>query len=212
MQIAAALSTPTRNLLLILHSIMNPNKNTTSSLPEGVVVYCASSSAIDPVYLSTARTMGSLIAESGLTLVCGGGVGGMMAAAIEGAVEADGEAVGVLPRFMIEKSWDHPRLSRCIVTESMHERKQTMVSMSRAAVALPGGIGTLDELAEIMTWRQLGLFSGAVIIVNTDGYYDRLIEMFDFMRSRNFMRGGVIPATVVSTPEEAIEIINNLHK
>ncbi|MDE5915944.1 MAG: TIGR00730 family Rossman fold protein, partial [Duncaniella sp.] len=89
---------------------MKPN----NALPSGVVVYCASSSDIDPLYLSVARRMGELIAASGLTLVCGGGAGGMMAAAIEGAVDASGEAVGVLPHFMIEKGWNHPRLTRCI--------------------------------------------------------------------------------------------------
>ena len=185
---------------------MKPN----NALPSGVVVYCASSSDIDPLYLSVASRMGELIAASGLTLVCGGGAGGMMAAAIEGAVDASGEAVGVLPHFMIEKGWNHPRLTRCIDTESMHHRKHTMASMSRAAIALPGGIGTLDELAEIMTWHQLSLFNGPVIIVNTDGYYDYLIALFDSMQAKGFMRGGVIPAAVVASPEEAMEIIDRI--
>lgn len=176
--------------------------------PQGVAVYCASSSDISPVYLDTARRMGALLASSRLPLVCGGGAGGMMAAAIEGAVDAGGEAIGVLPGFMMERNWNHPRLTRCIVTDSMHTRKQTMASMARAAVALPGGIGTLDELAEIMTWHQLGLFTGPVLIVNTDGFYDHLIALFDSMRSKGFMRGGLIPATVVATPEEAMDIIN----
>lgn len=184
----------------------------TNELPAGVVVYCASSSDIDVRYLDAARRMGELIAGAGLTLVCGGGAGGMMATAIEGAVDAGGEAVGVLPHFMIEKGWNHPRLTRCIDTESMHHRKMTMASMSRAAVALPGGIGTLDELAEIMTWNQLGLFNGPVIIVNTDGYYDLLVSLFGSMQSKGFMRGGRIPATVVSTPEEAMDIINGIER
>lgn len=175
----------------------------------GVVVYCASSSTIDPKYMQVARTTGSLIAASGLSLVCGGGAGGMMAAAIEGAVDAGGEAVGVLPEFMMHKRWNHPRLSRCIVTDSMHSRKMTMASMSCAAIALPGGIGTLDELAEIMTWHQLGLFTGPVIIVNTDGYYDPLLDMFRRMSDLNFMRDGLIPARVAAGPDEAMTIIRN---
>lgn len=176
--------------------------------PDGVVVYCASSSTIDQKYMQVARSAGALIASSGLKLVCGGGAGGMMAAAIEGALEAGGEAVGVLPEFMIRKNWNHPRLSECIVTDSMHSRKMTMASMSCAAVALPGGIGTLDELAEIMTWHQLGLFKGPVIIVNTDGYYDPLLDMFRRMADLDFMRDGLIPASVVATPQEAIGLIN----
>ena len=108
---------------------------------------------------------------------------------------------------MIERGWAHPDLTEVISTPTMHVRKETMASMSRAAVALAGGIGTLDELCEIMTWHQLGLFAGPVIIVNTDGFYDPLIEMFGRMQSQQFMRGGVIPAVVVSTPEEAIDVI-----
>lgn len=175
----------------------------------GVAVYCASSSEISPVFIDVARRMGALLASSSIPLVCGGGAGGMMAAAIEGAVDAGGVAVGVLPHFMMEKRWNHPRLTVCIDTESMHVRKQTMASLSRVAVALPGGIGTLDELAEIMTWHQLGLFTGPVVIVNTDGYYDLLVSLFDSMRDKGFMRGGNIPATIVRTPEEAMEIIRN---
>ena len=90
----------------------------------------------------------------------------------------------------------------------MHVRKQTMASMSCAAVALAGGIGTLDELCEMMTWHQLGLFTGPVIIVNTDGFYDPLIEMFGKMQALSFMRGGDIPAVVVATPAEAMAVIN----
>ena len=178
-------------------------------LPKGVAVYCASSSQIDPKYMAVARRMGVLLAENSLPLICGGGAGGMMAAAIEGCVDSLGTAVGVLPRFMMDKGWNHPGLTLTIETESMHHRKQTMASMASAAVALPGGIGTLDELAEIMTWHQLGLFTGPVIIVNTDGFYDRLLRLFGEMNDRGFMRGDVIPARVAATPDEAMDMIND---
>lgn len=180
---------------------------TNDKIPEGVAVYCASSSDIDEKYMDVARRMGRLIAENGLTLVCGGGAGGMMAAAIEGCRQAEGKAIGVLPEFMMAKKWNHPQLSETIVTDSMHTRKRTMAEMARGTVALPGGIGTLDELAEIMTRRQLGLFNHPVVIVNTDGYYDSLLRLFDEMRERGFMRGAYIPAETVSTPEQALEII-----
>lgn len=181
---------------------MNPNE-----LPAGVAVYCASSSEIDPKYMAVARRTGALLAAAGVPLVCGGGAGGMMAAAIEGCVGASGIAVGVLPQFMMEKKWNHPLLSRTVVTDSMHSRKQTMASMSRGAIALPGGIGTLDELAEIMTWHQLGLFPHPVVIVNTDGFYDSLLRLFAEMDSRGFMRAGGIPAAVAADPDEALRII-----
>ncbi|MDE6555628.1 MAG: TIGR00730 family Rossman fold protein, partial [Duncaniella sp.] len=169
--------------------------------PSGVAVYGASRSTIAPVYLEAARRMGRLIARAGLTLVCGGGRGGMMAAAIDGAIEAGGPAVGVLPHFMIERDWADPRLTRTIDTPDMHIRKATMASLSRAVVAMAGGIGTLDELAEMMTWRQLHLFAGSVIIVNTEGFFDPLIEMFDRMTAQGFMRPGGLPAVIVDTPE-----------
>lgn len=178
-----------------------------TDLPNGVAVYCASSSRVPAIYLDTARHMGALIAGAGLRLVCGGGRAGLMGAAIDGALQAGGEAVGVLPQFMIERGWAHEGLTRTVATPTMHVRKQTMASMSRAVIALAGGIGTLDELAEMMTWRQLGLFGGEVIIVNTAGFYDPLVDMFDRMREQGFMRDDTLPAIVVGTPEEAMEVI-----
>lgn len=173
----------------------------------GVAVYCASSDRVDRVFLDSARRMGQLLAANGLDLVCGGGRMGLMGAAIEGATEAGGRAVGVLPQFMIDRGWAHPALTETISTPSMHVRKYTMADRACGAVALAGGIGTLDELAEIMTWHQLGLFKGPVVIVNTDGFYDSLIEMFETMRRRGFMRGDVIPARVATTPDEALAMI-----
>ncbi len=174
---------------------------------KGVAVYCASSSDIHPRYITAARETGALIARAGLDLVCGGGAGGLMAAAIEGAVDAGGRAVGVLPQFMIDKGWAHPRLTEMIATPGMHVRKATMADLSRAAIALAGGIGTLDELCEMMTWHQLGLFAGPVILVNTAGFYDPFIAMLDRMMAEGFMRGGVLPVTIVSTPEDALDNI-----
>ncbi|MDE6177810.1 MAG: TIGR00730 family Rossman fold protein [Duncaniella sp.] len=171
------------------------------------VIYGASSGLIPGVYLDAARTLGRILAERGYTLVSGGGKRGVMGHAIEGASEAGGRTVGVLPGFMIERGWAHPSLSEVISTPTMHVRKATMAGMSCAAIALAGGIGTLDELAEMMTWSQLKLFGGPVVIVNTEGFYDPLLEMFRKMRDLGFMRGGVIPATVVSTPEEAVAVI-----
>lgn len=177
------------------------------TLPDGVAVYCASSHRVSQKYLDVARRMGELIARSGLTLVCGGGRLGLMGAAIEGAVGASGRAVGVLPQFMIEKEWNHPDLTEIISTPDMRERKQTMERLSRAAVALAGGIGTLDELAEMMTRVQLGLFAGPVIIVDTEGFYAPLVAMFAKMKEQGFMRGDEAPVIVVATPEEAMEVI-----
>lgn len=170
-------------------------------------MYCASSQDVDPKYLAAARETGRLIALSGRPLISGGGVFGLMAASIEGTLEAGGTAVGVLPGFMMSRGWAHPRLSETIVTETMYERKRTLASLSQAAIALPGGIGTLDELMELMTRRQLGLYDGPVVIVNTDGYYDPLIDMFARMIDQRFMRDGKLHAFIASTPSEAMDAI-----
>lgn len=174
---------------------------------DGVVVYCASSSQVPTECLDAALEMGRLIARADLTLVTGGGYRGLMACTIDGSLEEGGRVTGVLPHFMLERGWAHKGLTRCIDTPSMHVRKDTMASLSMAAVALPGGIGTLDELCEIMTWHQLGIFTGPVVIVNTGGFFDPLIAMFDRMRELGFMRGGIIPVHVVATPAEAIDYI-----
>ena len=112
------------------------------SITDAICVYGASSSRIDPIYKDAARQTGQLIAMSGCPLVCGGGRGGLMAQAIEGANSKGGITIGVLPQFMIDRQWQHPDLGRMIATPDMHRRKQTMASMSRAVIALPGGIGT----------------------------------------------------------------------
>lgn len=173
----------------------------------GVVVYCSSSSDVPEKYLEAAKEMGTLIAESGFTLVTGGGYRGLMASSIDGALAAGGKVTGVLPHFMIERGWAHEGLTNRLDTPSMHVRKQTMADMSVAAVALPGGIGTLDELCEIMAWKQLGLFSGKVVLVNTDGFFEPLIAMFSAMCEEGFMRGGELPVKIVATPQEAMEYI-----
>lgn len=159
-----------------------------NSAKKGVVVYCASSSNIAPEYFEQARLTGRLLAQAGVPVISGGGSAGLMAAVIEGAVEAGGEAIGVLPGFMIEKGWDHPMLTRRIVTETMHERKKLMADMSRAAIALPGGVGTLDELFEIITWRQLHIYNGNVVICNIAGFYDLLFQHLCHTAEAGFMR------------------------
>lgn len=164
---------------------MNKPENVNERM--AVTVYGASSSKIDTAYIDAARELGSAIAEKGYTLVNGGGRGGLMAASIEGALSRHGECVGVLPQFMVDRQWNHPMLTKMVVTESMHERKSLMASLSRAAVALPGGVGTLEELLEIITWRQLGLYPGHVIIYNVNGYFDPLIQMLERSIEQKFM-------------------------
>lgn len=174
---------------------------------KAICIYGASISRIDPIYVEQAFETGRLIALSGHTLVCGGGRGGLMAAAIEGALDAEGSAVGVLPQFMIDREWQHPKLTELISTSTMHVRKETMASLSAAVIALPGGIGTLEELLEIITWRQLRLYDGNVVILNTNGYYNPLLQMLEKCSSEGFMRPGNHRLFEVATnPQEAINL------
>lgn len=154
---------------------------------KAVVIYGASSERIAERFKTETFRLGQLLAEGGYTVVSGGGKAGLMRAAIEGAASAGGKTIGVLPQFMIERDWQHPALSQMIVTESMHQRKHTMASLSCGAIACPGGCGTLEELMEIITWRQLGLFKGNVVIFNIDHYYDPLLEMLRRTIEMGFM-------------------------
>ncbi len=172
-----------------------------------ICIYGASSEDIAPVFKTDAFRVGELVASAGRTLVCGGGRAGLMRAAIDGALSAGGKAVGVLPRFMIEKKWQHPQLSEIVVTGSMHQRKEKMAALSSAAIAFPGGCGTYEELLELITWRQLNLWRGNIVILNTDGYYDSLIDQLRKSLQLGFMRPeheGLF--SVASTPEEAVEL------
>ena len=173
---------------------------------KAICIYGASSSRIADTYMDDAFAVGELIARKGYALVSGGGRGGLMASAIDGALSAGGEAIGVLPEFMIEKEWHHLSLTRMITCPDMHTRKRTMAEMSSGVIALPGGVGTLDELMEIITWRQLSLYKGNIVILNTNGFYDPLFEMLDRIARQRFMRPSRKKLwSVATTPEEAVE-------
>lgn len=178
--------------------------------PNTICVYCASSSRVDNLYMETATRLGSLMAQQGITLVTGGGCQGLMCAVEEGALDNGGKAIGVIPQFMIEAGWQHQSLTELRITESMHERKKMMADLSDAAIALPGGCGTMEELLEVITWKQLGLYPHPIIILNTGGYYDALIQQLQHAVEEHFM--GEIHSKIWSvayTPEEALELIEN---
>lgn len=175
---------------------------------KSIAVYCASSNKVRPSYMEAAEKLGAIFAAQGIRLIYGDGGIGLMAAVAKGVLDAGGAAVGVIPRFMVEQEWNNPRSTQTIVTETMHERKATICQMADAMVALPGGIGTFEELLECLTWKQLGLHSCPVVILNTDGYYDRLIACIDYMIEEQMMR----PIhremfVVVSHPEDVLTAI-----
>lgn len=155
-----------------------------------------------------ARDLGRRIAEAGLPVINGGGARGLMAAVSDGALAAGGEAIGVIPRFMVDKGFCHPALSRTIITDDMHERKRTMAEMSVGAIALPGGVGTFEELMEILTWQKLSLYGGPVVILNQEGYYEPLLQMLDKAKQLHFSSESEGAGRYVATDAaEAVDFI-----
>ena len=175
-----------------------------------VCVFCASSANIDERYLEAARELGRLLAEGGWRCVNGGGAVGLMGAVTDGALDADGEVTGVIPKFMVDNGWCYDRLEDVIVTADMHQRKQMMSEMADAVIAMPGGVGTLEELLETLTWRQLGLVKVPVIILNTLGYYDGLLAMLHHAIDEGFMKSSHAALwQVATTPAEAIALLED---
>lgn len=175
--------------------------------PKGITVYCASSTDLAPEYFAAARLLGEEIARTGLPLVTGAGNMGLMGAVNSAAIGAGGLTIGVIPEFMVERGWQHTGLDELIVTPDMHDRKSTMASLARGVIALPGGIGTFEELCEIITWRQLGLFAGNVVILNVNDYYKPLLDMFTAAVGQGFMRPDHVRLYSVATaPREAVKM------
>ena len=175
---------------------------------KNVCVYSASSTKIAPVYFAVAEELGHLLASKGINLINGAGSIGLMAATSNAALASGGTVTGVIPRFMIEQGWHHTGLTRLVETETMHERKHLMAEMSDGIIALPGGCGTLEELLEIITWKQLGLYLKPIIVLNIDGYFNPLLEMLQKAIDENFMRpehGNIW--VVANTPEEAVQLL-----
>lgn len=184
--------------------MMNPTVNYINK----VCVYSASSTQIDEAYFTAARTLGTLLAEKGISLINGAGKMGLMAAVTDAVMQHGGEAIGVIPRFMVEQGWHHTGMSQLLVVNDMHERKQTMARLSDAVIALPGGCGTLEELLEVITWKQLGLYLNPIILLNTKGYFTPLLEMMQRAVDEHFMRTQHAAIwRVAQTPEEAVEML-----
>ena len=173
-----------------------------------VCVYCASSTKIDSVYFGAARELGALLGQRQIRLINGAGNMGLMSAVSDAALRAGGEVTGVIPRFMVEQGWHHTGLTKLIETETMHERKRMMADLSDGVIALPGGCGTLEELLEIITWKQLGLYLNPIVILNINGFYDSLLGMLQRAVDENFMRKEHSAIwKVASEPEEAVNLL-----
>ena len=157
-------------------------------LMKNIAVYCASSSQVRQVYYDEAYRLGQLFAREHIGVVYGDGGIGLMGALARGVLSEKGEITGVIPQFMVDEGWNNPASTRTIVVQTMHERKARIAEMADGMVALPGGIGTFEELLECLTWKQLGLHTKPVVILNTEGYYDHLLMAIDRMVEEKFMR------------------------
>jgi uncharacterized protein (TIGR00730 family) len=152
-----------------------------------VCVFCGSGAGKNPVYAEAAKEMGTLLSNSKSTLVYGGGNIGLMGIIADQVLALGGRVIGIIPDFLMKKEVGHTALTQLEVVGSMHERKRRMADLADVFIALPGGWGTLDELAEILTWKQLGLITGSVGILNTHHYFDTLITQMQTMEAEGFL-------------------------
>ena len=170
-----------------------------------VCVFAASSSRIDGEYSIAASRLGSLLSGAGMEVIYGGGGIGLMGMLADSVLAGGGRITGIIPGFMKAEGWGHTGLSEMIVTRDMGERKKRMFELADGIVALPGGIGTIEELTEAITLKQLGLFRGPVILLNTLGFYNAFIEFLEHMIEGHFMRQEHRKIwDVVNSPEEVL--------
>jgi uncharacterized protein (TIGR00730 family) len=175
-----------------------------------ICVYCASGTKIKPVYFQAAEQLGKIFAEQQIHLIYGAGNMGLMGKIADTMLALGARVTGIIPQFMYDRNWYHPNLSTIIITNTMHERKQWMTDAADAIVVLPGGIGTMEEALEAITWKQLGLFNKPIVILNTEGYYDPLLQALNRAADENFMRD--IHKNLwqtVTQPEEVLPAIEN---
>ena len=169
-----------------------------------ICVYCGSNPGKDPVYLEAATAMARTFAERGLRIVYGGAQVGVMGAVADAALAAGGEVVGVIPQLLVDREVAHQGLTELHVVGTMHERKALMAELSDAFVALPGGIGTLEELIEVYTWSYLGIHDKPFAVLNTAGYYDGLTAFLDHTVAQGFLRPEVRAGLLVAADAEAL--------
>jgi len=200
--------------------IKNSAARPTTTIPgiNNVCVFCGSGSGKSPLFAETARRFGRDLAEAGVGLVYGGGGLGLMGEVARAVLKHKGHVTGIIPSFLSEKERMLRDVQEMIVTEDMHQRKRLMFERSDAFVALPGGIGTLEELVEQLTWSQLGRHTKPIVLANIDGFWDPLCALLDHMRAQAFIRDGmnvrfitvdraedILPAIATAVPEQPKE-------
>ena len=175
---------------------------------KSLAVFCGSKGGINPQYVEDTRKLGVILAQKSITVIYGGGNKGIMGAVANASLENNGKVVGVIPEFLSSLEHRHDALTETVNTETMHERKQILYERCDAAIILPGGFGTMDELFEMLTWNQLELHSKSIFFLNTCGFYDHLLAHIKHMEQEGFLYSmEKNPITVLEKPEEILEYI-----
>ena len=177
---------------------------------KSICVYCASGPGNVPAFMDAAQSFGRILAENGIGLVYGGGSVGLMGALAEAALDHGGTVTGVIPDFLVNREHMLTRVQQRIITRDMHERKRVMFEQADALVALPGGIGTLEELVEQLTWAQLGRHKKPILILNVAGFWDPLCVLLDHMKKLDFIRADLSINLLVA--ERVTEILPKLRE
>jgi uncharacterized protein (TIGR00730 family) len=169
-----------------------------------ICVFCGSSKGHNTIYKDTAKELGELFAFQQHSLIYGGGNIGLMGILADAVLEKGGRVVGIIPDFLMQKEVGHTGLTELEIVHSMHERKKRMADLADAFIALPGGWGTLDETAEILTWKQLGLIQQPVGILNVNGFFDTLLQQMNLMVTEGFLNSANLNSVKVNTSPEQL--------
>lgn len=172
---------------------------------KALTVFCGSKSGNNPSFLSAAAALGNLLAQENIELVYGGGNKGLMGAVANGCLDQGGKVIGIMPKLLLEWEAQHTGLTELIITENMHDRKKILYEKGDAGLVLPGGMGTLDELFEMLTWNNLKIHNKKVFILNIDGYYDALIQLLENMDTNGFMYDNWKDRIIVCSSIEALK-------
>jgi len=204
--------TPQGNVELVYNITMTENNLLDSHHVQIVTVYASSSAALKPVYYDAARRLGEILASAGKSIIYGAGGGGLMGSMADGALSKNGKVYGVVPGFLQDLELTHRDLTSLRVVNDMRIRKQLMLEDSHAVVTLPGGSGTYEELFEALTMKRLGRWVGPIILVNTNGFYDGLLQFLKHSIDECFMGHKHLKMwSVVDEPEQVLEAIGKSH-
>lgn len=177
-----------------------------------VTVYAASSKLVDEKYRKATQKLAEILVKNHITAVYGGGEVGLMGELANYMLAHHGKIEGVIPRFMVKVEWVHPHVKKMKIVKNMHERKKLLIRNTDAIIALPGGTGTLEELMEVISLKRLGKFTKPIIILNTDGFYNSLIDLFNKMIEENFLRKEHYKLwNIINSPEELMNAVQNSH-